>query len=171
MECELKIKFFPWYKRWITFEAWLNFVWPCVNYRWTRRGVVGKEPHTTCSLSRSFAPSGQHCTAPEMIPTTKWSRPRNDPQPRSDPDPEVIPTPKWSPTLKRSRPRSDPDPEMISKLTLKWSRPRNDPHIFSRWPRNDPQVIFGMAFKHWNVDSSIIIIIFPTGRGSGLHED
>ena len=27
-----------------------------------------------------------------------------------------------------------------------------------------------MAFKHGNVDSSIIII-FSTGRGSGLHED
>ena len=69
--------------------------------------------------------------------------------PRNDLDPKMIPNPK-----------------MIPKLTLKWSRPRNDPHIFSRWPQNDPQVVFGMAFKHGNVDSSIIIIIvFPTGRG------
>ncbi len=44
------------------------------------------------------------CTAPEMIPTPKWSPTRTDPQI----DPEMIPTPKWSPNIFTLTPKWSP---------------------------------------------------------------
>ena len=64
-------------------------------------------------------------------------------------------------------PEMIPNPEMIPKLTQKWHRPRNDSHFSSRWPRNDPQLIFGMEWcprtmdrVKWTMSIKFSLIIF-----------
>ena len=58
-----------------------------IRYDWLLLGDNQKKVNQFLQLKCLLSHKIQTCTAPEMIPTPKWSQPRNDPQI----DPEMIP--------------------------------------------------------------------------------
>ena len=87
-----------------TWKRTLDFMLVYIRYDWLLLGDNQKKVNQFLQLKCLLSHKIQTCTAPEMIPTPKWSQPRNDPQI----DPEMIPTPKWSRFLFTSTPKWSP---------------------------------------------------------------
>ena len=73
-----------------TWKRTLDFMLVYIRYDWLLLGDNQKKVNQFLQLKCLLSHKIQTCTAPEMIPTPKWYRPRNDPdfssrRPRNDP--------------------------------------------------------------------------------------